>query len=296
MTFADRRRGWLSSALSGGTSAFGALKAAFDRLGRRRRRAVRIPTRLYFPGAALRTRPAEAGLLNYLWPLLIVPVLVAAARRSGWRRITSSGALLGLAGHGAAVRRQIAAAVVFAPGQIPGLARSLPSARLLSGAAYSVDVTKTQGGAEPMRVAGLFALAHRAASRPWSHGLIETTVWPETSTQMAGHRRPSAVGPVGGCVLYLGHRHESAATIRVLGAASYANAACSSTAFFDSGAGFAQAERHDRYRGDPGSAGGGPDRGEGYGVEANCVGWAKAPHCAVPTMFSKSAGLNWWAR
>src|SRR5438445_10874957 len=86
---------------------------------------------LYF--LALRfAPPAEAGLLNYLWPLLIVlfSSLLPGERLAAHHII---GALLGLAG---TVLLFAGNGASFAPGQIPGLAAAFVAAFVW--AAYSV--------------------------------------------------------------------------------------------------------------------------------------------------------------
>src|SRR3984885_745239 len=91
---------------------------------------------LYF--LALRfAPPAEAGLLNYLWPLLIV--LFSAAlpgERLAPHHIV--GALLGLAGAGALFSGNSSGG--FAPGQVPGLIAAFVAAFVW--AAYSVMARK----------------------------------------------------------------------------------------------------------------------------------------------------------
>jgi len=129
---------------------------------------------LYF--LALRfAPPAEAGLLNYLWPLLIVlfSSLLPGERLAPHHIV---GALLGLAGtvllfagssHG-----------VFAPGQIPGLTAAFIAAFVW--AAYSV-LSRRLKSVPTDAVAG-FCLA-TALLATVVHGLFEVTVWPETVAQ-----------------------------------------------------------------------------------------------------------------
>src|SRR6202022_3593987 len=87
---------------------------------------------LYF--LALRfAPPAEAGLLNYLWPLLIVLFSsLLPGERLGPHHIV--GALLGLAGPGLFFSGNSAGG--FAPGQLPGLIAAFVAAFVW--AAYSV--------------------------------------------------------------------------------------------------------------------------------------------------------------
>ncbi len=154
---------------------------------------------LYF--LALRfAPPAEAGLLNYLWPLLIVlfSSLLPGERLAPHHIV---GALLGLcgtvllfagnSGHG------------FAPGQLPGLIAAFVAAFVW--AAYSVMSRKLK--AVPTDAVAGFCLA-TALLAALVHSLVETTVWPETTLAMAGdHRARHRAG--GGRVLRLGHRHEA---------------------------------------------------------------------------------------
>src|SRR5580704_10387892 len=166
---------------------------------------------LYF--LALRfAPPAEAGLLNYLWPLLIVlfSSLLPGERLAPHHII---GALLGLAGtvlllagnsdHG------------FAPGQIPGLIAAFVAAFVW--AIYSV-MSRRLKSVPTDAVAG-FCLA-TAVLAAFVHGLVEVTVWPETLTQWLAIAA-LGVGPVG-AAFYAWDIGMKRGDIRVLGAASYA--------------------------------------------------------------------------
>src|ERR1700761_7668016 len=116
--------------------------------------------------------PAEAGLLNYLRPLLIVlfSSLLPGERLASHHII---GALLGLAGtvllfagnsgHG------------FAPGQVPGLIAAFVAAFVW--AAYSVLSRRFK--AVPTDAVAGFCLA-TAALAALMHVSLEKTVWPET--------------------------------------------------------------------------------------------------------------------
>jgi drug/metabolite transporter (DMT)-like permease len=166
---------------------------------------------LYF--LALRfAPPAEAGLLNYLWPLLIV---LFSSLLPGERLLPHHiiGAVLGLAGtvllfvgngaHG------------FAPGQMPGLIAAFVAAFVW--AAYSVMSRKLK--AVPTdAVAGFCAVTALLAAAV--HGLIEVTVWPDTSAQWLAVIA-LGVGPVG-AAFYAWDIGMKRGDIRVLGAASYA--------------------------------------------------------------------------
>jgi drug/metabolite transporter (DMT)-like permease len=202
---------------------------------------------LYF--LALRfAPPAEAGLLNYLWPLLIVlfSSLLPGERLAPHHII---GALFGLAG---TVLLFAGNGASFAPGQIPAAAASSPP---LCGRLFG-DVAQAQGGADDA-VAG-FCLATRAGGTRAC--MVETTVWPETVGQWLAIVA-LGVGPVG-AAFFVWDIGMKRGDIRVLGAASYATPLLS-TAFLIL-AGFAQPTatialpRSDRRRW--------VDRSEGYVV------------------------------
>ena len=181
---------------------------------------------LYF--LALRfAPPAEAGLLNYLWPLLIVlfSSLLPGERLAPHHII---GALLGLAG---TVLLFAGNGASFAPGQIPGLAAAFVAAFVW--AAYSVMSRKLK--AVPTDAVAGFCLA-TALLAALVHGLVETTVWPETIGQWLAIIA-LGVGPVG-AAFFVWDIGMKRGDIRVLGAASYATPLLS-TAFLIL-AGFAQ--------------------------------------------------------
>ena len=182
---------------------------------------------LYF--LALRfAPPAEAGLLNYLWPLLIVlfSSLLPGERLAPHHII---GALLGLAGTVLLFAGNTAAS--FAPGQIPGLAAAFVAAFVW--AAYSVMSRKLK--AVPTDAVAGFCLA-TALLAALVHGMVETTVWPETIGQWLAIIA-LGVGPVG-AAFFVWDIGMKRGDIRVLGAASYATPLLS-TAFLIL-AGFAQ--------------------------------------------------------
>jgi drug/metabolite transporter (DMT)-like permease len=166
---------------------------------------------LYF--LALRfAPPAEAGLLNYLWPLLIVlfSSLLPGERLAPHHIV---GAMLGLAGtmllfagnsgHG------------FAPGQIPGLIAAFVAAFVW--AAYSVMSRKLKSVPTDAVAGFCLATALLATVVHWS---VEVTVWPETITQWLAIIA-LGVGPVG-LAFYAWDIGMKRGDIRVLGAASYA--------------------------------------------------------------------------
>jgi drug/metabolite transporter (DMT)-like permease len=166
---------------------------------------------LYF--LALRSAPpAEAGLLNYLWPLLIVlfSSLLPGERLAPHHII---GALLGLAGTVllfAGDNRD-----EFVPGQIPGLIAAFVAAFVW--AAYSVLSRKLK--AVPTDAVAGFCLA-TALLAALLHGALEVTVWPDTAGQWLAIAA-LGVGPVG-AAFYAWDIGMKRGDIRVLGAASYA--------------------------------------------------------------------------
>jgi drug/metabolite transporter (DMT)-like permease len=166
---------------------------------------------LYF--LALRfAPPAEAGLLNYLWPLLIVlfSSLLPGERLAPHHVI---GALLGLAGTvllfaGSSMND-------YAPGQLPGLLAAFVAAFVW--ATYSVMSRKLKS--VPTDAVAGFCLATALLSA-LVHGLIEDTVWPETAAQWLAVTA-LGIGPVG-AAFYTWDLGMKRGDIRVLGAASYA--------------------------------------------------------------------------
>jgi drug/metabolite transporter (DMT)-like permease len=165
---------------------------------------------LYF--LALRfAPPAEAGLLNYLWPLLIV---VFSSFLPGERLAAHHiiGALAGLAGTGLLIGGGLSG---FAPGQLPGLFAAFVAAFVW--ASYSVMSRRFK--AVPTDAVAGFCLA-TALLAALMHLLLENTVWPETSVQWLAIIA-LGVGPVG-AAFYTWDVGMKRGDIRVLGAASYA--------------------------------------------------------------------------
>jgi drug/metabolite transporter (DMT)-like permease len=166
---------------------------------------------LYF--LALRfAPPAEAGLLNYLWPLLIVlfSSLLPGERLAPHHII---GAVLGLAGTVLLFAGNSSGGL--APGQLPGLTAAFVAAFVW--AAYSVMSRKLK--AVPTDAVAGFCLA-TALLAALVHALVEVTVWPETMTQWLAIIA-LGVGPVG-AAFYAWDIGMKRGDIRVLGAASYA--------------------------------------------------------------------------
>ena len=166
---------------------------------------------LYF--LALRfAPPAEAGLLNYLWPLLIVlfSSLLPGERLAPHHII---GALLGLAGTVLLFAGNSGGG--FAPGQVPGLIAAFVAAFVW--AAYSV-MSRQLKSVPTDAVAG-FCLA-TAVLAALVHAAVEVTVWPDGIAQWLAIVA-LGVGPVG-AAFYAWDIGMKRGDIRVLGAASYA--------------------------------------------------------------------------
>jgi drug/metabolite transporter (DMT)-like permease len=166
---------------------------------------------LYF--LALRfAPPAEAGLLNYLWPLLIVlfSALLPGERLAPHHII---GAVLGLAGTVLLFAGNTGTG--FAPGQVPGLIAAFVAAFVW--AAYSVLSRKLKSIPTDAVAGFCLATALLAAA---VHGVIEITVWPDTAAQWLAIMA-LGLGPVG-AAFYAWDIGMKRGDIRVLGAASYA--------------------------------------------------------------------------
>jgi drug/metabolite transporter (DMT)-like permease len=166
---------------------------------------------LYF--LALRfAPPAEAGLLNYLWPLLIVlfSSLLPGERLARHHII---GALLGLAGTVLLFAGNSTSG--FTPGQLPGLFAAFVAAFVW--AAYSVMSRKLKS--VPTDAVAGFCLV-TALLAVLVHGLVEDTSWPDTPAQWLAIAA-LGVGPVG-AAFYAWDIGMKRGDIRVLGAASYA--------------------------------------------------------------------------
>jgi drug/metabolite transporter (DMT)-like permease len=165
---------------------------------------------LYF--LALRfAPPAEAGLLKYLWPLLIV---LFSSFLPGERLAVHHvvGALAGLVGTVLLIGGGLSG---FAPGQLPGLFAAFVAAFVW--ATYSV-MSRRLKSVPTDAVAG-FCLA-TALLAALMHALIEDTVWPETTSQWLAILA-LGLGPVG-AAFYTWDVGMKRGDIRVLGAASYA--------------------------------------------------------------------------
>ncbi|THD47831.1 MAG: EamA family transporter [Bradyrhizobium sp.] len=170
---------------------------------------------LYFAALSL-APPAEASLVNYLWPLLIV-LLSGLLPGEGLRARHVIGAVLGFAGAASlfAGRAADAAGRPLTRGVVVGYALALAAAFVWS--SYSV-LSRRLKGAPTEAVAG-FCIA-TAALATLCHYLFETTVAPAGAPQWAAIAC-LGVGPLGLAffVWDYGVKHGD---IRLLGIAAYA--------------------------------------------------------------------------
>jgi drug/metabolite transporter (DMT)-like permease len=166
---------------------------------------------LYF--AALRLAPpAQAGLINYLWPLLIV-LFSAALPGERLRAAHVIGALLGFSG--VVVLMAGRGDLDLRAGHALGYALSFAAAFVWSG--YSV-LSRRFGSVPTDAVAG-FCLAAASLSLV-CHMAFERTVWPAGLTQWLVVLA-LGVGPLG-AAFYLWDIGVKRGDIRLLGTASYA--------------------------------------------------------------------------
>ncbi len=165
---------------------------------------------LYFLALRL-APPAEAGLLNYLWPLLIV-LFSGLLPGEHLRAHSIAGALLGLTGTVILfIGKGLAPALDF----VAGYSAAFCAAFIWAG--YSV-LSRRFADVPTLAVAG-FCLA-TAALAALCHLAFETTVWPENAGQWLAVLA-LGIGPVG-IAFYawdIGVKHGD---IRLLGVASYA--------------------------------------------------------------------------
>jgi drug/metabolite transporter (DMT)-like permease len=182
---------------------------------------------LYF--LALRfAPPAEAGLINYLWPLLIVLLssLLPGERLAAHHIV---GALLGFAGTALLFTGRNGSA--FEASYIPGFIAAFVGAFVWAG--YSV-MSRRFAVVPTDAVAG-FCLA-TALLAAICHFMLERTVWPDTPPEWAAIVA-LGIGPVG-LAFFAWDVGMKRGDIRVLGAMSYATPLLST--FFLIAAGYAQ--------------------------------------------------------
>ncbi|AOG09166.1 MULTISPECIES: EamA family transporter [Rhizobium/Agrobacterium group] len=211
--------------LSAITFAIGSLPGIFMFIARPERlKELRQPPKVWLAGVgglfgyhflyftALRNAPAvEAGLIAYLWPLLIVVgSALLPGERLGWHHIV--GALCGLAGTALIVGKN---GFAFDPAYSLGYFTALLCA--FTWAAYSLVSRKFETVSTDV-VTG-FCLATSALSL-LCHLALETTVWPDTTAQWA-----AVIGlgllPVG-LAFYVWDYGVKNGDIQILGVSSYA--------------------------------------------------------------------------
>ena len=165
---------------------------------------------LYF--VALRfAPPAEAGLLNYFWPLLIV-LFSGLLPGEHLRSHHIIGALLGLIGTAILFMGQgLAPALQYAGGY------SAAFCAAFVWAGYSV-LSRRFAEVPSLAVAG-FCLA-TAVLAALCHVVLETTVWPQNTTQWLAVLA-LGIGPVG-LAFYVWDTGVKRGDIRLLGVVSYA--------------------------------------------------------------------------
>jgi drug/metabolite transporter (DMT)-like permease len=156
--------------------------------------------------------PAEAGLVNYLWPLLIVlfSALLPGERLAAHHLV---GALLGLAGTIVLFAGRGLSGSLLA--YLPGLSAAFAAAFIWG--AYSV-LSRRLAAVPTDAVAGFCAATSLLAAI--CHRLLEQTVWPQTTVQWLAVIA-LGIGPVG-AAFYTWDIGMKRGDIRVIGAAAYA--------------------------------------------------------------------------
>jgi len=156
--------------------------------------------------------PAEAGLVNYLWPLLIVlfSALLPGERLAPHHVI---GALLGLAGTIVLFAGRGLSGSLLA--YLPGLSAAFAAAFIWG--AYSV-LSRRLAAVPTDAVAGFCAATSLLAAI--CHRMLEQTVWPQNATQWFAVIA-LGIGPVG-AAFYTWDIGMKRGDIRVIGAAAYA--------------------------------------------------------------------------
>jgi drug/metabolite transporter (DMT)-like permease len=166
---------------------------------------------LYF--AALKwAPPAQAGLIAYLWPLLIVLMTaLLPGEKLAWRHIVA--ALLGFVG--VLVLGLGKGGMGFAAESLPGYVAALGCAFVWS--SYSV-LSRTQSAVPTQAVTGFCCVT--ALLSALCHLAFESTVWPQDPTQWLSIIG-LGLGPVGAAFFLWDHGVKQG-DIRLLGTASYA--------------------------------------------------------------------------
>ena len=165
---------------------------------------------LYFAALQL-APPAEANLVNYLWPLLIVLLSAPlAGERLAWPHL--SGALLGLAG---VALLALSRGLSFSGGYALGYGLALGCA--ITWSLYSV--LSRRFGETPTDAIAAFCAASAALSLI-CHLLFERTVWPASTAAWLAVLA-LGLGPAGSA-FYLWDHAVKRGDIQALGALSYA--------------------------------------------------------------------------
>ncbi len=165
---------------------------------------------LYFAALQL-APPAEANLVNYLWPLLIVLLSAPlAGERLGWPHLV--GALLGFAGVGLLAAGR---GLNFTGAYALGYALALGCA--VTWSLYSV--LSRRFGETPTDAIAAFCTASALLSLV-CHLVLEQTVWPASTTAWLAVLA-LGLGPAG-AAFYLWDHAVKRGDIRALGALSYA--------------------------------------------------------------------------
>lgn len=165
---------------------------------------------LYFAALQL-APPAEANLVNYLWPLLIVLLSAPlAGERLGWPHLV--GALLGFAGVGLLAAGR---GLNFTGAYALGYALALGCA--VTWSLYSV--LSRRFGERPTDAIAAFCTASAVLSLV-CHLVLERTVWPASTTAWLAVLA-LGLGPAG-AAFYLWDHAVKRGDIRALGALSYA--------------------------------------------------------------------------
>jgi drug/metabolite transporter (DMT)-like permease len=157
--------------------------------------------------------PAEAGLISYLWPLLIV-LMSALLPGEKLRLAHIGGALFGFSGVVLLIGGR-AGGFTFDPAYTTGYLLALCCAFIWSG--YSV--LSRRFSAVPTDAVAAFCLVTAILSF-LAHTLLETTIWPDGLTQWLAVLG-LGLGPVG-AAFYVWDHGVKHGDIRLLGVASYA--------------------------------------------------------------------------